>query len=353
MIRPDDVIWVHDYHLMPLARFLRERGHANRIGFFLHIPFPPPDILKALPHHRRVLGTLADYDLVGFQTGHDRDNFGRYLEGEGGFAVRDGETFDLDGHRLRAGFYPVGIETESFMRMARRAARSAFVRETQESLVGRALVIGVDRLDYSKGIPQRIEAFEAFIEAYPDKRGAVTFLQITPKSRERIPEYAQMAAEVSAAAGRVNGRFGEVNWTPIRYVNRSYSRTALAGLYRLARVGLVTPLRDGMNLVAKEYVAAQDETDPGVLVLSDFAGAAAELSAGAILVNPYEKEAVAGAIRRALDMPLDERRERFDAMMAVLRVNDIEAWAEHFLDDLAAPPRRSGLFDFLRTGRSR
>jgi trehalose 6-phosphate synthase len=341
VIRPDDVIWVHDYHLMPLARFLRERGHANRIGFFLHIPFPPPDILKALPHHRRVLTTLADFDLVGFQTAQDRDNFGRYLAGEGGLAHGDGETFDLDGHRLRAGFYPVGIETENFVRTARRAARSVLVRETRESLVGRSLVIGVDRLDYSKGIPQRIEAFETFIEAYPDKRGAVTFLQITPKSRERIPEYAQMAAEVSAAAGRVNGRFGEVNWTPIRYVNRSYSRTALAGLYRLARVGLVTPLRDGMNLVAKEYVAAQDEADPGVLVLSEFAGAAAELSEGALLVNPHEKEAVAAAIRRALDMPLEERQERFQAMLAVLRAHGIDEWADRFLEDLTAPPRRS------------
>jgi trehalose 6-phosphate synthase len=214
------------------------------------------------------------------------------------------------------------------------------VRSVLESLSGRAMMIGVDRLDYSKGLAQRMDAFERFLAVYPDWRGKVTYLQITPKSRSEIQEYAEMERAIGAAAGRINGTYGEADWTPIRYVNRSYSRTALAGLYRSARAALVTPLRDGMNLVAKEYIAAQDEENPGVLVLSRFAGAAAECAA-ALLVNPYDPEAVATTIAQALAMPLEERRERHEALFRVISQNDVKSWGDRFLaaltEEVAAP----------------
>jgi trehalose 6-phosphate synthase len=239
---------------------------------------------------------------------------------------------------VRVDAFPVGIETEAFAKAARRAVKSAFVQKVIDSLNNRTQIIGVDRLDYSKGLNLRLDAFDHFLRSYPDWRGKVTYLQITPKSRSEIPEYAQMEQMVSQAAGRINGAYGEADWTPIRYVNRAYSRTALAGFYRASKVGLVTPLRDGMNLVAKEYIAAQDADDPGVLVLSRFAGAAHECK-DALQVNPYDAEAVASAINRALSMPLDERRARYNAMYETLLQNDIAHWAERFLATLTRPPR--------------
>ncbi len=348
ILQPDDIVWIHDYHMMPLARYLRDRGHENRIGFFLHIPMPPPDILKALPRHREIIGALAYYDLVGFQTDNDRHNFSRYLAEQGAVANRDGVTHTIDGRPVRLGTFPVSLETAAFQRMARRAERSAFVREVKESLANRSLVVGVDRLDYSKGIANRLDAYERFLADHEAWRGRVTFLQITPKSRSGIPEYAEMDRLVSAKAGQINGTYGEATWTPIRYVNRTYSRTALAGIYRAARVALVTPLRDGMNLVAKEYVAAQDIIDPGVLILSQFAGAAAELGEGALVVNPHDSEGVSVAIRRALEMPLDERLVRFTPMLRTLEENDIDHWADRFLAALDASHPPAGIVDNLR-----
>jgi len=337
VLRPDDLVWVHDYHLMPLAQALRDRGHRNRIGYFLHIPCPPPEILTALPNHERLLTTLTQYDLVGFQTGDDASNFARYLTRECGLHSQD-FSFPVGDRVVHVDAFPVGIETAQFARTARRAVKSSFVQKVVGSLNGRAQIIGVDRLDYSKGLNLRLDAFERFLATYDDWRGKVTYLQITPRSRSEIPEYAEMERAVGEGAGRINGRFGEADWTPLRYVNRAYSRTALAGLYRSSRVGLVTPLRDGMNLVAKEYVAAQDAEDPGVLVLSRFAGAAREFE-DALLVNPYDTEAVAAAIARALAMPLDERRARYKKLFDVLMKNDIEHWAERFIETLSRPPR--------------
>jgi trehalose 6-phosphate synthase len=336
-IRPDDVIWVHDYHLMPLARALRARGHKNRIGYFLHIPCPPPEVLTALPNHERLIPSLGEYDLVGFQTGDDAFNFSRYLTRECGYHSRD-FSYAVGEREVRVDVFPVGIETEAFSKIARRAVKSTMVQNVIGSLNGRAMIIGVDRLDYSKGLNLRLDAFEHFLASCPDWREKVTYLQITPKSRSEIPEYVQMEQLVSQAAGRINGTYGQADWTPIRYVNRAYSRTALAGFYRSARAALVTPLRDGMNLVAKEYIAAQDAEDPGVLVLSRFAGAAHECKE-ALLVNPYDTEAVAGAINRALAMPLAERRERHAAMYDTLVRNDIAHWAERFIATLTRPPR--------------
>jgi trehalose 6-phosphate synthase len=314
-LRPDDVVWVHDYHLIPLAKALRDRGHRNKIGFFLHIPCPPPEILTALPNHERLIPALGAYDLIGLQTETDAGNICRYFENECHLR-RSGEgLYDFGGRSVRVGVYPVGVETEPFARLARRAIETAFVREVLESLSGRAMIIGVDRLDYSKGIPERLNAFERFLTNFPDWRGKVTYLQITPRSRTAIAEYADIGRVVGETVGRINGKFGEASWTP---------------------------LRDGMNLVAKEYVAAQNPDDPGVLVLSRFAGAAHECAA-ALLVNPYDSEGVGAAINRALAMPLAERRERYSHNFKVLAQNDLTRWAERFLSTLEQETSRSAV----------
>ena len=343
VIAGDDLIWVHDYHLIPIADALRRRGRSNRIGFFLHVPFPPPEVMAALPQHQQLIPLLMQYDVVGFQTAGDASNFVRYLISECNQArdlrvVDTGShqtTLSLNDRQTRIGHFPVGIEPRVFQRLARRNLRSPLVQELVASLDGRLLVIGVDRLDYSKGLVQRLDAFDRFLGSHSDWIGKVTYLQITPSTsaRSEIPEYAELEEALGAAAGRINGKFGEVAWTPIRYVNRVYSRATLAGLYRAARVGLVTPLRDGMNLVAKEYVAAQDPEDPGVLILSRFAGAAIEFRR-ALLVNPYDPESVARAIAQALAMPLEERRARHQSMLGAIQAYDIDRWQEDFLHTL-------------------
>jgi trehalose 6-phosphate synthase len=354
-IRDDDVIWVYDYHLMPLARELRARGHLNPIGFFLHIPCAPLDILRTLPHHDEIFGALTYYDLVGFQTENDRDNYAAYLLTIPGAKRGHGQTFEVDGRHTRIGAFPVSIETATYARLARNAARSPLARQIRDSLTGQRLVLGVDRLDCSKGVFQRINAFDRFLEVNPEWRSRVTLLQITPRSRSDIKDCTANENEVTSLISRVNGRYGEASWTPIRYVNRFHSRTALAGIYRAADVALITPLRDGMNLVAKEFVAAQDAENPGVLILSQFAGAAAELT-GALIVNPHESDAVAAALKRALEMPLFERRERHCLMLEHLLVHNIELWAESYLAALAETRQRprltSDLREFLGSSRS-
>jgi trehalose 6-phosphate synthase len=337
IIVEDDLIWIHDYHLIPIAAALRRRGHANRIGFFLHVPCPPPEILTSLPNHDRLFPLLLEHDVVGFQTESDVGNFVRYIMSEcnlGEMRVFETSgrqiTLNINGRQCRIGSFPVGIEPRAFQRLARRNVRSPMVKELMTSLGGRFLMIGVDRLDYSKGLIQRLDAFDSFLANHGDWIGKVTYLQIAPKNRSEILEYAELERAASAAAGRINGKYGEVSWTPIRYVNRVYSRSVLAGLYRTARVGLVTPLRDGMNLVAKEYVAAQDPNDPGVLILSRFAGAAMDFRR-ALLVNPYDAESVAAAIAQALAMPLEERRARHQALLATISNYDVDRWQREFL----------------------
>ncbi len=351
-LKPDDVVWVHDYHLIPLAKALRERGVRNRVGFFLHIPLPPPEILTAMPNHDTLIPALRDYDLVGFQTDGDAANFARYLARELGMPTHISHRHADGDHAMRIGTFPVGIETREFNRLAGRAVKTQLVRQVMKSIPG-VLMIGVDRLDYSKGIPARLEAYERFLAAHPEWHGKITYLQITPKSRSQIKEYSEMAEAVNATAGRINGAYASVAWSPMRYVNRPYSRAALAGLYRAAKVGLVTPMRDGMNLVAKEFVAAQDEDDPGVLILSRFAGAAAEFGA-ALLVNPYDPDAVGAAIARAMAMPLDERRRRHDELVAALLRNDIADWGDKFLKVLGCselPGAVDDIQDFVSPSR--
>ena len=329
---PDDVIWVHDYHFIPLASELRALGVKNRIGFFLHIPWPAPELFVILPNHARLAVNLANYDVIGFQTKRSFENLMSYLRDELNVENQDGR-FEAFGRKVTAGVWPISIDAEEFARFAA-APTSPATRRLKNSLDGRKLMISVDRLDYSKGIPQRIEAIGRFLEMHPEYRRRFSALQIAPTTREAIPEYAEINREVAQAAGRVNGLFGDLDWAPIRYVNRSVGRSTLAQLFRSARVGAVTPLRDGMNLVAKEYVMAQDADDPGVLVLSRFAGAANELR-GALFVNPYDADGMAHAFRAALEMPREERVARMLPMMAHVREHDVHRWAHEFLEALS------------------
>ena len=347
IIESDDLIWVNDYHLIPIADLLRRRGYGNRIGFFLHVPLPPPEILTSLPNHEQLIPLLMQYDVVGFQTERDAQNFVRYqtseckqMRGHRVFeAAGQQVSLKVDGHETLIGSFPVGIEPRPFAELARQNEQSALVKNLVASLGGRNLVIGVDRLDYSKGLIQRLEAFDIFLANHSEWLGKLTYLQIAPKNRSDIHEYCELEKALGSAAGRINGKYGEVSWTPIRYVNRVYSRSVLAGLYRTARVGLVTPLRDGMNLVAKEYIAAQDPDNPGVLILSRFAGAAVEFRS-AVLVNPYDAESVASALSQALTMPLNERRARYNALYAKICEYDVHRWQQEFLTALRGRPGR-------------
>ncbi len=335
MLLPEDVIWVHDYHLIPMASFLRKLGCVNRIGFFLHIPWPGPEVASALPAYQKLLRAFGAYDVAGFQTDADAGNFYDCIMSAGAGRRVGRYWCEIGGRRLRVRAFPVGIDPGAFAKEARAAEKNPAVRRTLVSLEGRPLIIGVDRLDYSKGLQQRMEAFAIFLERSQWAAWTrVTMLQISPKSRAEVPEYARLQRELEEEAGRINGKFGEIDWTPLRYINKTMNRFALAGLFRIARVGLVTPLRDGMNLVAKEYVAAQPPDNPGVLVLSQFAGAAKELKS-AVIVNPYDVEATAAAIARAFSMPLEERIARWKCMIAALRANSVHDWTDHFLRALS------------------
>jgi trehalose 6-phosphate synthase len=337
MLRDDDLVWIHDYHLIPLAALLREHGVRARMGFFLHVPMPSSDLLAALPQHGRLFEGLSAYDLVGFQTERDLERFQDYVRLWGrGQVIAPGVLETAGGRRLRAGAFPISIDTAQIERQAAEAGDKPSVRRLRESLSGRALAIGVDRLDYSKGLPERFRAFGRYLQRHPEQRGKLTFLQIAPVSRGDVAEYKALRQELEQLAGHVNGSHAEPDWTPMRYVNRNFAHPTLTGFYRMARVGLVTPLRDGMNLVAKEYVASQDPEDPGVLVLSTFAGAARELDVGALLVNPYDLDGVADAIAAAVRMRAPERRQRWKAMMDVLRTRDIHAWRRDYLAALEA-----------------
>jgi trehalose 6-phosphate synthase len=333
LLNSSDLVWVHDYHLIPMAEELRRARATQRIGFFLHTPFPSLGVMATLPHCDDLLKSLCAYDLVGFQTTEDLTAFHDAISRRaGGKISTDGHVHAFD-RILRAGAFPIGIDTEAIAEMASGAVKSRTARRLQESLRGRQLIIGVDRLDYSKGLEHRFKAFARFLDAYPAYRNHVRLLQIATATRSDVPEYRELRQRLGALAGDVAGRFAELDWAPIQYLNRSFSQRSLAGFFRLSRVALVTPLRDGMNLVAKEDVAAQVPDDPGVLILSPFAGAAYELDA-AVIANPYDPEAVAEALQTALKMPLEERSERWRTMMAVLRRNSVTAWRESFLGAL-------------------
>ncbi|HPF25164.1 MAG TPA: trehalose-6-phosphate synthase [Steroidobacteraceae bacterium] len=334
LLTDDDLVWIHDYHLVPLAHKLRERGVRNRLGFFLHIPFPPYDVLRALPVCAELLGSLLAFDLLGFQTEGDQLNFlatAAALWGE--TAVGSDSSVHVAGRRTMTGVFPIGVDVEEIEKSANEAMQSKPVRQMQVGLQDRPLMIGVDRLDYSKGLLERFAAYREFLETYPEQQNRVVYVQIAPLSRTDVRAYVKLRAALEQSSGRTNGLYADTDWTPIRYLNRNFPRNVLMGFFRLSQVGLVTPVRDGMNLVAKEFVAAQDPANPGVLVLSSLAGAAAELK-DALLVNPYDSSAIAKAMQTALTMPLEERRERHRRSLQVLRTNDIHHWYKRFLQTL-------------------
>jgi len=333
LLKPDDLIWIHDYHLIPLAAELRAMGCGNRIGFFLHIPLPPQQILAAIPSHEWLMRALFAYDLVGFQTEADLLHFSHYVKAEATAETVGVSQFRAFNSTVQAKAFPIGIDVDDFQRLGRaREARDTF-ENTRKEYSRRRLLIGVDRLDYSKGLPHRIRAFRELLQQYPENRHSATLLQVASPSREDVDAYADIQRELESLCGAINGDFGDFEWMPIRYMHRTVARKRLPGLYRACAVALVTPLRDGMNLVAKEFVAAQDEEDPGVLVLSRFAGAAEQMKE-ALLVNPYDIHGTAQAIQYALQMPLQERKQRHAALLATIRKYDVHWWCNSFLETL-------------------
>jgi trehalose 6-phosphate synthase len=350
LLRPDDVVWIHDYHLIPLAAELRALGCQQRIGFFLHIPLPPPLMLAAIPQHTWLMERMFAYDVVGFQSQADVGHFAGYVQQElgaqavgsdvpagtalqAGMVLPDGQSFRAFGRTVHAQAFPIGMDVDEFTRLAQgKEARDAYTT-TMEQYARRRLLIGIDRLDYSKGIPHRIRAFRELLIQFPENRDSATLIQIASPSRETVDAYSDIRQELEGLCGAINGDFGNLDWMPVRYIHRTVARKRLPGLCRAARVGLVTPLRDGMNLVAKEFIAAQDSADPGVLVLSRFAGAAEQLKE-ALLVNPYDTHGTAQAIQRALHMPLPERQERHQALLARIQQHDVHWWSRSFLQAL-------------------
>jgi trehalose 6-phosphate synthase len=335
LIEPDDLIWVHDYHLIPLGRELRRLGIANPIGFFLHIPWPAPQLLTTLPRHRQLVDSLFSYDLLGFQTDEWLWAFESYVLGEAAGSWDADGRLRAFGRAITAKVFPIGLDVEEFQALAVSPTAIRAYDRMAAHTVFRTLIVGVDRLDYSKGLEERLLGFERFLQDNPDLSRDVFYLQVAPTSRGEVEAYQDLRARIDALCGRINGEYAEVDSAPIRYVNRGYRRDELAGIYRAARVGLVTPLRDGMNLVAKEYVAAQSPGDPGVLVLSRFAGAARQMQ-DAVIINPYSREEVSEGLKIAVSMSLDERIDRWKSLMRGIEASNVKVWRDSFVAELRA-----------------
>jgi trehalose 6-phosphate synthase len=301
-----------------------------------------------VPPHRELVEALCSFDLLGFQTKPDLRAFCDYIVNEAGGAVEtlaSGLTrIDAFGHTLSAADYPIGVYPDEIAELAKAGERGKPVRTLKETLHGRKVIMSVDRLDYSKGLVERFRAFERLLDDVPSQRNRVSFVQIAPPTRADLHAYQDIRLRLEAESGRINGRFAELDWTPIWYIHRQYERAVLAALFRASHVGYVTPLRDGMNLVAKEYVSAQDPADPGVLVLSRFAGAAQELT-GALIVNPFDVDGMADALATALAMPLPERQARHADMLAQLRENNVSVWRDRFMRDLLQVDGRGAAAD--------
>ena len=337
LLQPDDFVWVHDYHLMPLAAELRAMGCKQRMGFFLHIPVPPPLILAAVPAHDWLMRSLFAYDLVGLQSNADVAHFSRYVGTETSADILGEHEFRAYGKTLQVQAFPIGIDVDEFQGLGEGQEAQDMYAQMKREYSRRRLLLGVERMDYSKGLPQRLKTFRQLLQNYPENLGSATLIQIASPSRESVDAYAALRQELESLCGSINGDFGELDWMPVRYIHRNVARKRLPGLYRAASVALVTPLRDGMNLVAKEFVVAQDPADPGVLVLSRFAGAAEQLTE-ALQVNPYDTLRTAETVQRALQMPLEERQRRHQALLQSIREQDVHWWRRRFLEALAAVP---------------
>ena len=352
---PHDFIWVHDYHLMNVAADLRALGNQSGTGFFLHIPFPSPDIFVALPWRLTLLESLLKYDIVGFQTLRDRRNFIQCLRALIGDTEVHGKgqvVTVADGARMvRLGHFPISIDYNHFMKQASTPQVAARAEELHRLLPHRKLILGIDRLDYTKGIPHRLNAFRNALERYPALRERISLIQVVVPSRVDIPEYGDLKTQIERLVGSINGAYVRPGgWVPVWYVFSSLSRIDLLAYYRAADIALITPLKDGMNLVAKEYCACSIEEDC-VLILSEFAGAAAQLHRSALLVNPHDIEGVADAIHRAYHMDAAERQARMRRMRRSIREYDIFWWVDSFLraaiaKDLTAFPALAGAADY-------
>ena len=335
IVKPDDLIWIQDYHFLLVAQELRRLGVTNRIGLFLHIPFPNPSDVMALPQATQLADWIAAHDVFGLQTQRDVASVQEILRQDSecertsdGLYRRKGRTFSVDA-------FPIGIDAVGF---AEAAVVARVPRLTIEKHA--PLLLGVDRLDYSKGLVHRLEAFSHYLEHRRPDSPRPVLLQIAPTSRGDVAAYQEIRSELERTAGAINAYHSDLDWTPVRYVNRHIDRDVIAGLYRRANVALVTPLADGMNLVAKEFIAAQDPEDPGVLILSHFAGASEQM-AQALMVNPFDHGNFAAAIDRALTMPLAERRDRHKALRRTVFEQDISWWTRSYLARLAEPPKRT------------
>jgi trehalose 6-phosphate synthase len=332
--RENDYIWVHDYHLMLVAKELRAIGVECNVGFFLHTPFPPRDIFVVLPWRSQILEALSEYDLLGFQTMRDRNNFIYYVEGlVKGLHVdarRQVCSITVSQRESRVGAFPIGIDFKEFARQGASETVSERAEQLHKAIADRQIILGVDRLDYSKGIPERLRAFENALERFDNLHGKVTLIQIVVPSREDIHQYQALKTEIEGLVGEINGKFSRSDWIPIHYMFRSLERADLLAYYRAADIALVTPLKDGMNLIAKEYCAANTDNN-GVLILSEFAGAATQLHRGALVVNPYDIEGVADAIYQAYCMRTSERQSRMRKLRASVAKRDIFWWVDFFL----------------------
>jgi trehalose 6-phosphate synthase/phosphatase len=335
--RKGDFIWVQDYQLIHVAEFLRRESEPARIGFFLHIPFPPLDILLRLPWRGQILRALLAYDLLGFQTPRDLRNFLTCIEnllpeveihqGDHGGPITEVHA----GSRVvRVGAFPIGIDFQSYEDAARAEEVERRMVELRGRMGSRQIIIGVDRLDYTKGLIERLKGFRNALQRHEELREQAILFQVVVPSREGVPEYQALKADIERLVGEINGEFSLAGWVPVHYHYRSLARRDLLALYRMARICLVTSTKDGMNLVAKEFCAAQVDSC-GVLILSEFAGAAAQLQAGALLVNPHDIEGVADALKAAFEMDEDERRRRMDEMRTIVREQDIFWWVDYYL----------------------
>jgi trehalose 6-phosphate synthase/phosphatase len=332
--RSGDFVWVQDYQLIHVAEFVRQHHRQRRIGFFLHIPFPPLDIFVKLPWRGQLLNAFLAYDLLGFQTRRDCRNFLSCVEQllPDSEIRRRGEVTEVKtGSRvLRVGNFPIGIDYKSWEDTALSPEVEERAAELQRRIGPFELAVGVDRLDYTKGLPERLQAFRNALHRYPDLRERAVLMQIVVPSREAVAAYQSVKAEIEQLVGEINGEFSTAGWVPVRYHYKSLVRRDLVALYRMARAGFVTSLKDGMNLVAKEFCACQVD-HRGALVLSEFAGAAAQLKGGALLVNPHDIEGMADALYAAFTMGEEERRRRMEGLQQVLRRQDIFWWVDQYL----------------------
>jgi len=334
-VREGDFLWIHDYHLLLVAQELRKRNYQASISFFLHIPFPPPDLFLRLPWRVQILKALLEYNLIGFQTHRDKRNFihcvrkllpNLLMENEHGV-----HRFQMENHEARIATFPISIDFKEISRNASTKAIAKKAWEFHEKMPDEKIVFSLDRLDFTKGIPYRLRAIDILLEKHPELHEKVSFLQVVIPSRINIRKYIHLKDEIDRLVGKINSKYTKEAWVPIKYMYRSLSMEELLSCYRTSEIALITPLKDGMNLVSKEYIASNIDTK-GVLILSEFAGAASELYKQALLVNPYDIEGIAEAIYRAFNLPEEERKKRMQKMRRIVRRRDIYWWIRSFLN---------------------